>query len=73
MTTCWPRPNSEAARSSRTLTAVMEDALRAAFGRPADVPRKRVDLPTFKGNGTLPGVDLDSTAAVLDLMDDAAP
>ncbi len=64
---------AEAARSGRTLTAVIEDALRAAFGRPTDVRRKRVDLPTFKGNGTLPRVDLDSTAALLDLMEDAAP
>ncbi len=64
---------AEAARSGRTLTAVIEDALRAAFGRPTDVLRKRVDLPTFKGNGALPKVDLDSTAALLDLMDDAAP
>ena len=35
--------------------------------RPA---RKRVNLPTFRGNGVQPGVNLDNNAALLDLMDD---
>jgi hypothetical protein len=30
---------------------------------------KRITLPTFKGNGALPGVDIYNSAALLDLMD----
>lgn len=59
-----------AARTGRTLTAVIEDALREKLARRKDrAPRARVRLPTFGGRGPLPGVDLDHTAALLDLID----
>jgi Ribbon-helix-helix protein, copG family len=59
-----------AARTGRTLTAVIEDALRLALRRTAPPRRRRVELPTFKGgNGLQPGVDLDDSAALLDLME----
>lgn len=60
-----------AAASGRTLTALIEDALRVALARrrSRDTPTP-VELPTFKGGGGLqPGVDLDDNAALLDLMD----
>jgi hypothetical protein len=61
---------AEAARSGRTLTRVIEDALREALRRK---PKKRapgsVRLTTFGGDGLCPGVDLDDSAALLDLMD----
>ena len=59
-----------AARSGRTLTALIEDGLREALarhGRRREQPR--ATLPTFKGKGLLPGVDLDDTAGLLDIMD----
>jgi hypothetical protein len=60
-----------AASSGRSLTAVIEDALRAALARRAQPrPRRRTALATFKGRGLLPGVDLDDTAALLDRMED---
>ncbi len=60
-----------AASTGRTLTAVLEDALRAALARRAPQrPRRRVALATFKGRGLLPGVDLDDTASLLDRMED---
>ena len=65
----------EAARSGRTLTAVIEDALREALSRPVGGERskERVHLQTFSGQGLQPGVDLDSAASLLDLMEaDAA-
>ena len=65
-----------AADTGRTLTAVIEDALREAIARKrAGVSRKRVTLPTFKGQGLQPGVDLNDSAALRDLMErpDAAP
>ena len=50
------------------------EALESQVRRPASTTRKPVDLPTFKGKGLQPGVDLDDTASLLDLMqgDDAA-
>ena len=59
-----------AARNGRTLTAVIEDALREllARGRKGRV-REPVQLPTFVGKGLQPGVDLNDTASLMDLMD----
>ena len=59
-----------AAASRRTLTKVIEDALREALARRK--PRGRgqpVSLPVFGEGGLQPGVDLDDTAALLDAMD----
>ncbi len=61
-----------AARSGKSLTAVIEDALRESLSRQqSGAPRKPVRLPTVNGKGPLPGVDLDDTATLLDLMDAA--
>ena len=60
-----------AARSGRTLNAVVEDALRAALARqrPGAAP-PRVPIPTSRrGGGLRPGVDLDDSARLLDLME----
>jgi len=62
---------ARAARSGRTLNAVVEDALREAFApRPAANP-PRPGLPVFRGSRLAPGVDLDDSAALLDLMERA--
>ena len=59
-----------AAASGTTLTALLEDALRESLARRKTAPkRKAVRLRTFKGTGTLPGVDLDDSASLLDLME----
>ena len=59
-----------AALSGRTLTSIIEEALRIFLSRPRrSAGAKRPALPTFKGRGLQPGVDLDNTAALLDLMD----
>ena len=59
-----------AARTGRTLTAVIEDGLREALARHRRrQERPPVTLPTFKGNGLRPGVDLDDTAGLLDILD----
>jgi Arc/MetJ-type ribon-helix-helix transcriptional regulator len=62
-----------AARSHRSLSSVIQDALREALGARAERgARAPVDLPVFRGgSGVLPGVDLDSNAALLYLMDEA--
>jgi hypothetical protein len=61
-----------AARSGKSLTAIIEDALRESLAR-QELPSQRepVHLITFKGKGLLPGVDLDDSAALLDLMESA--
>ena len=52
-----------------TLTALIEDALRRALAPGAAAAHDDVELPTFRGDGLQPGVDLDDTASLLDLMD----
>lgn len=60
-----------AAREGRTLTAVIEDALRQALAR-ADAAEATgpYAVPTFR-SGLRPGVNLDSNAELLDLMESA--
>ncbi|MGC2191701.1 MAG: DUF2191 domain-containing protein [Candidatus Dormiibacterota bacterium] len=64
-----------AAREGTTLAAVVDEGLRLAMGRrDATRPAEAEPLATFKGQGLQRGVDLDDTAALLDLMgDDAHP
>jgi hypothetical protein len=64
------RAKRAAAERGTTLTALIEDALRRALS-PELAPRAgRVVLPTFRGDGLRPGVDLDDSASLLDLMDE---
>ena len=58
-----------AAQSGSTLAAVIEGALREALARRRRPARDRVELPVFEGGGLQPGVDLDDSAALADLMD----
>ena len=63
---------SLAARTGRTLTKVIEDALRQTLAhRPGDTGAA-VRLPTFGGRGVRPGVDLDDSAGLLDVMESRA-
>jgi len=65
-----------AAETHRTLTQVIEDALRAALGRRKGAQKRRpVRLTTFRGSGLQPGVDLDDTASLMEVMEsgDAPP
>lgn len=61
-----------ASESGRTLTKVIEDSLRETLQRRrSTAARKRVPLPTYKPTvpGTMPGVDLDDSAALLEIME----
>jgi peptidoglycan/xylan/chitin deacetylase (PgdA/CDA1 family) len=53
-----------------TLTAVIEDALRRALAPGGAGRREPFTMLTFDGDGVRPGVDLDDTASLLDLMDE---
>lgn len=58
-----------ASESGRNLTSVIQDALRESFLRREATPKKKkVKLPVWRGR-LRPGVDLDSQAALLELMD----
>ena len=60
-----------AAKTGRTVPAVVEDALRETLARRRESPgRKRIFLPTFDGGGLLPGVDIDNSASLLDIMEE---
>jgi Arc/MetJ family transcription regulator len=64
---------ARAARSGRTLNAVVEDALRAALARREEHgDRIALALPTFAGSRLLPGADLDDSAGLLDRMEGIA-
>ncbi len=59
-----------AADTGRSLTAVIEDALREVLARRKQPARRsRLRLTTFAGKGPQPGVDLDDSASLLDRME----
>jgi hypothetical protein len=59
-----------AAEAGESLTRLIESALREKLARRrSGGRRRRVRLPTFRGNGVCPGVDLDNSAALLDRME----
>jgi hypothetical protein len=61
---------AHAARTGRTLTALLEDALRTLLAVENRARKHRPEpLVTFGEGGLQPGVDLDNTADLLDLME----
>lgn len=60
-----------AAERGTTLTQVVEEALRESLARAREGEDRSgpVTLTTVGGSGVRPGVDLDDSAALLDLME----
>ena len=58
-----------AARSGKTLSAVVEDAIRQSLATRGAARAVPLQLLKHDGGGLQPGVDLDDTSALLDLMD----
>jgi hypothetical protein len=59
-----------ALEADTTLTEIIANALREALQKGhRKQPRRKIKLTTYGEGGTFPGVDLDDTSAVLDLMD----
>ena len=54
-----------------TLTSLIERGLRLVLANPEKRPaRRHVEIPVCReGGGTLPGVDLDDSAALLDIIE----
>ena len=62
----------EAAATGQTFSQFVAEALRENIARRhPESKRERITLPTFGGDGTLPGVDINNNAALLDFMDRA--
>lgn len=62
-----------AADRGTTLTALIERAVREVVARDIRASRPAVELPTFRGRGVQPGVDLADNKALRDLMDRGVP
>ena len=61
---------AEAATSGQSLTAFIEEAVRRQLAARRSAQESPMpELPVFAGDGLLPGVDLDDSAALLDLME----
>ncbi|MGV0815789.1 type II toxin-antitoxin system VapB family antitoxin [Mycolicibacterium boenickei] len=61
-----------AARTSRSLGSVVEDALREMLSRVAHESTATFRLPTHGSGGLRPGVDLDDKEALAELLGDNA-
>lgn len=60
-----------AAKTGCTLTSLLEDALRTFLTmNKRSTKTARPKLPTFNGGGLRPGVDLDNSADLLDVMEE---
>ena len=65
------RARKAALERSCTLSALVEEALqRTLLADAAIASSEPTRLPTFRGRGLQPGVDLDDTASLLDVMED---
>lgn len=66
------RAREAADERGETLTSLIERGLRLVLARGESGPaRRRVRLPVSRATGgTLPGVDLDDSAVLLDVMDE---
>lgn len=65
------RLRQEASRRGTTLTALIEQGLRLVLRQPPKTSKRpRVAISVSRaGGGTVPGVDLDNSAALLDRME----
>lgn len=59
-----------AQRTGRTLTQLLEDCLRAELQRGTRPRQVAEPLPTYRGEGVRPGVDLTDAGALEDVMSD---
>ena len=57
--------------SHSTLSGFVEEMLRVALSRPKAATQRsaKVRLRTFRGRGLRPGVDIDCSATLLDIME----
>lgn len=64
------KARKKAAEEGRTLTSLIEEGLKTVLAESKPVRRMRVRLPISKASGgTLPGVDLNRSSDLQDLME----
>jgi hypothetical protein len=64
------RAKKAAVEADTTLTEIIANALRESLSRTRRMgPRKEFKVIAYGKGGVFPGVDLDDTSALLDLMD----
>ena len=64
------RAKTIGAQTGKSFAEVVEDAVRESLARrERGADRPRVRLPVHRGGSLQPGVDLDDSSALLDLMD----
>ena len=63
----------KAARSGRTVAAVLEDAVRRGLHPNDEAPVRRYKIRPMGSGGLRSGVDLSSNAALAEVMDEDAP
>lgn len=62
-----------ASANGKTLTVVIEDALREKLSRrETNQKRKRLSLTTVAGRGVRDGIDLDDSAGLLEIMENSS-
>jgi hypothetical protein len=70
----YRRAKSRAAEQGRTVSEVIEDAVRSGLEpKQTTAPDAATRLPTFRGTGTLPGIDLNDNARLRDVTDEGEP
>jgi hypothetical protein len=71
----YRRAKEQAARSGRTVSDVIEDAVRTSLtAKPRGQRGKhRIELPVSGQGGLMPGVDISDSRALRDLMDEGTP
>lgn len=60
---------TRAANERQTLKDTFEQALRAYLAGPSSAKSEAPPIPTFRGSGVQPGVDLTDNAAMQAIMD----
>jgi hypothetical protein len=67
------KAKQESARRGETVTALIERGLRLVLAASTRAPRRQQivlpESPPRRGKGTRPGVDLDDSAALLDILE----
>ena len=66
----YRRAKTLAAQSGRTVSDVIEDAVRTSLSAKPPSRVEIPELPVFGGGGVQQGVDLSDNASLRDLMDD---
>lgn len=65
----YRRAKERAARTGRTVSSLIEDAVREALRPRRNSGHDLKPLPVFGGSGVMPGVDLSDSSNLRDLMD----